>query len=176
VELPPRAADLARAAHDVRATGASVVLVIAPGRDAARLVKALRAAGFEGAIVGGPTLGRSSFLREAGEHAEGVLLPLLFDVEGAPGDFVSAYRQRFGGDPDWLAAHAYDAVRLAAEAVREAGLNRVRIHDALKGLVPWEGVTGRVVWDATGRALREVRPGTIRHGRVVPVGDMTERR
>jgi branched-chain amino acid transport system substrate-binding protein len=133
------------------------------------MVKALRRAGFEGAIVGGPTLGRNGFLREAGADAEGVFLPLLFDPGRAAPGFVAAYRERFGGDPDWLAAHAYDGARLLVAAVRRAGLNRVRIQDALRGLAPWEGVTGRVAWDPTGRAQRAVHLGTIHDGRVVPL-------
>jgi branched-chain amino acid transport system substrate-binding protein len=146
-----------------------VVVVVAPAREAARLVKSLRSAGFDGAILGGATLGRRPFIEEAGGDGEGVVFPLLFDPQRAPSAFTARYRERFGVEPDWLAAHAYDAVRLIAAAVHEAGLNRVRIQDALRAIVPWDGVTGRIAWDPTGRCVREIGLGTFRAGRVVPV-------
>ena len=168
VEVTPEDEPDAQAAADVCRAGVPVVVVVARAREAARLVGALREAGFQGAIVGGATLGRRPFLEEAGADAEGVVFPLLFDADRAPSAFTAAYRGRFGAEPDWLAAHAYDAVRLVAAAVREAGLNRVRIQDALRAIVPWDGVTGRIAWDATGRRVREIGLGTIRAGRVVP--------
>jgi branched-chain amino acid transport system substrate-binding protein len=170
VQLPSETPDVSLGVGDVTRSGAPVVLIVARARDAGRVVRALRDSGFQGSIVGGATLGRRCFVEEAGQAAEGVLFPLLFDVERAPHAFVATYRQRFGVEADWLAAHAYDAAGLTVAAIRTAGLNRVRIQDELRAIVPWGGVTGRVVWDRTGRGTREIQLGTIRSGQVVPLG------
>jgi ABC-type branched-subunit amino acid transport system substrate-binding protein len=157
--------DYGSAAADIVGTGARAVLVLGGARDSARIVRALRAAGFPGTIVGGAPAGRSVFAEEAGPAAEGVRFPLLFDRE-SPGSaaFSRAYSKRWGREPDYLAAHAYDAVRLVADAVRRAGPNRVLIRDALVSLAPWRGTAGTVTWDLTGRCKRPAGLGVWRAG------------
>ncbi len=164
--LPPAGADYGSAAADFVKSGARAALLLAGARDAARIVKALRAAGFSGSIVGGAPLGRRPFPEEAGEAAEGVVFPLLFDAthpRAAP--FVRAYEARWGASPDFLAAHAYDADRMTIEAVRRAGPNRALIRDALAAFEAWSGACGMVRWDATGCSVRSVSLGTWQDGR-----------
>jgi branched-chain amino acid transport system substrate-binding protein len=163
--VPPAAPDYAPAAANLVQAAPESVLVLAGARDAARLVRALRGAGFEGLIVGGAPVGRRVFLEEAGPCAEGVRFPLLFDAkrpDAAP--FVARYQERYGVFPDFLAAHAYDAARLLLAAVRRAGPNRALVRDALVELAPWSGVTGEVTWDLTGRNTRPVELGVWRGG------------
>jgi branched-chain amino acid transport system substrate-binding protein len=163
--VPASGPDHTAAAADVVRTGARAVLVLAGARDAARIVRALRGAGFEGAIVGGAPAGRQVFADEAGVAAEGVVFPLLFDREAPESvGFSRAYSQRWGRAPDYLAAHAYDAVRIVADAVRRAGPNRALIRDALVSLSPWQGATGVVSWDPTGRCTRPAGLGVWRAG------------
>lgn len=169
LEIDPGAANRGEVARAVQGSGAPVALVVAGARDAGRVVRALRDSGFQGSIVGGITCGRTPFLEEAGTAADGVVVPLAFDVRQAPREFVSAYQARFGTAPDWLAADAYDAVGLVVAAVRRAGLNRARILDALRAVTPWQGVNGRIEWDVTGRARRTIPLGVIRDGKVVPL-------
>jgi branched-chain amino acid transport system substrate-binding protein len=95
-----------------------------------------------------------------------VLFPLLFDKEApAAAAFSRAYAERWGGDPDYLATHAHDAVRLVVDAVRRAGPNRALIRDALVSLAPWRGAAGTVTWDPTGRCVRAPVLGTWGRGR-----------
>jgi branched-chain amino acid transport system substrate-binding protein len=164
--VPAAGPDYGSAATDVVRTGARAVLVLAGARDAARLVRALRAAGFPGTIVGGAPSGRRVFGEEAGPAAEGVVFPRLFDADAPEAvAFSRAFSNRWGVAPDYLAAHAYDAVRLVAEAVRRAGPNRALVRDALVALAPWRGATGTLSWDPTGRAVRAATLGTWSKGR-----------
>ncbi|MCR4415072.1 MAG: hypothetical protein NUV77_21850, partial [Thermoguttaceae bacterium] len=64
-------------------------------------------------------------------------------------------------------------VKLVAEAVRKAGLNRARIGDALRELSPWQGECGVVRWDNLGSNARPVPLGTIRDGRPSPLAPTT---
>jgi branched-chain amino acid transport system substrate-binding protein len=164
--LPSAAPDYAPGAADVTRTAARAVLVLAGARDAARIVRALRAAGFEGTIVGGAPLGRRPFVEEAGAAAEGVVFPRLFDPGSPDAEaFSHAYQERWGSAPDYLAAHAYDAVHLLVDAVRRAGPNRALIRDALVALSPRRGAAGTVSWDPTGRSTRPTDLGTWCGGR-----------
>jgi ABC-type branched-subunit amino acid transport system substrate-binding protein len=131
------------------------VVLIAGARDSARIAKALRQGGFAGPILGGPWMGRRIFIQEAGAAAEGVLFPLL----AQPSDPHFA---------DYAAAHAHDAARLLIAAIRQAGLNRARIRDAVQELSGWQGTTGAICWDNLGQNERPVALGTVREGRVAP--------
>ena len=110
----------------------SLVLLVTDAGGSARLVRGLRAACFQGEIFGGPAMGRRRFLEEAGPAAEGVILPLVAE----PGEKWSALdailEKRFQRRLDFAAAGTYDAVQLLVAAVRQAGLNRARIGDALR--------------------------------------------
>jgi branched-chain amino acid transport system substrate-binding protein len=132
----------------------------------------MRNAGSSVAVLGGPAMGREVFVKEAGEAAEGVVFPLLWNPMFAPPrsyEFARRFCERFARTPDYAAAHTYDGVRLLVDAVRIAGLNRVRIRDRLRVLSPWHGVTGRIEWDPTGHNERRVELGTIRDGRIMPL-------
>jgi branched-chain amino acid transport system substrate-binding protein len=149
------------------------ILVMAGARDAARIVRTLRAAGFHGRIVGGATLGRRVFGEEAGAAAEGAQFPLLFDdTHPEAAAFVSRYRERWKTTPDYLAAHSYDAVRLVTDAIRRAGPNRALIRDALAQTPTWPGVTGPIGWDSTGRNTRLPTVGVWRAGLVQRAPDI----
>jgi ABC-type branched-subunit amino acid transport system substrate-binding protein len=150
-------------------TRARAVLVLAPPGTAGRLVAALRARGFAGAVIGGATLALGAFRRAAGPSAEGVVVPRLWQPSPEWDSFARMYENRLGEPPDYAAGQSYDAVRLTAEAVRRAGLNRARVDDALRALAPWRGVTGLVEWDALGRNERPVGLAVWSAGRLVPV-------
>ena len=61
--------------------------------------------------------------------------------------------------PDYAAAHAYDSVNLLIAAIRHGGLNRAKIGDALRSLIPLPGVTGTITWDSLGSNTRPVGAG-----------------
>jgi ABC-type branched-subunit amino acid transport system substrate-binding protein len=168
VMRPGDTGSLREIAEQVRMSSAGLAAVIAGPADSARIVAALRAAGYDGAIVGGPSMGRRLFPEEAGAAAEGVVFPLLYDP--APGDpFVAEFQARFGRTPDYAAAHTYDSVRLLAHAVREAGLSRARIRDALESQRFTTGATGAFRWDSLGQNQRPVALGTLRGGRIARI-------
>jgi branched-chain amino acid transport system substrate-binding protein len=70
-------------------------------------------------------------------------------------DFVRRYRQRFGAVPDSLAAQAYDAARIAADAIRRANdLSGPAIAAALASTRDYPGVTGVITIDADHDAVK----------------------
>jgi ABC-type branched-subunit amino acid transport system substrate-binding protein len=136
-------------------------VVIADPETSARVIRSLRGAGYAGQVFGGPSIGRRRFLREAAADADGVLFPILVDQDFDKKRFTELFHNQFHRRPDFAAGHSYDATRLLVNAIRRAGLNRVRIADALRELSPWEGVCGTVQWDALGGNSRSARVGTV---------------
>ena len=75
------------------------------------------------------------------------------------------HRERFGVEADQFSAYAYDGTRLLIEAIREAGLNRVRIRDALFARSSFRGVTGDIELDVTGNSVSPIVFGRVVDGR-----------
>jgi len=72
--------------------------------------------------------------------------------DGTPSreSFVRRYQLATGTLPSPVAAEAYDAVRLVARAVREAGPNRARVRDQISSTQDLAGVSGTISFDDQG--------------------------
>lgn len=119
---------------------------------AGRVLAALRDAGLDQPIYGPDRLLDPSFLAAAGGAAEGVVATYPYDPTGASDTwraFRSRYQSATGDEPDAVAAYAYDGTRFLVQAIREAGLNRVRIRERLFAYEEWAGVTGTIRFDPT---------------------------
>ncbi len=156
-------AELVRRTLDARP---AAVVLIADAAGSARLVRDLRAGGFQGMVFGGPSMGRRQFLQEAGAAAEGAVFPCLVEPGERWPELEEAFRKRFQRVPDYAAAATYDAVSLLVAAIRQAGLNRARIDDSLRELSPWLGAAGTVSWDTLGGNTRPPRLARITSGRI----------
>lgn len=153
IEFAPSSHRLAYHAGRAAELEADTIVVLAGITDSAAIVKELRKRKPDRKIYGGPALGRSRFLEDAGKAADGVRFPLpLGNSENSL--------------PDFAAAHASDAVSMLVQAIRNSGLNRERIRDELARMTPWTGVTGTIQWDDLRRNQRTVKLGTISRGKV----------
>lgn len=123
-------------------------------------------------IVLGTSSVTADAIRLAGPAAENVVFPLpSFDADADdPGirAFASAFRARYGVEPDVYAAHAYDAVRVFATAVERAGSwESDDVRDALLRIDNYEGASGRMAFDRKGDVLQYPRLYVARGGRFV---------
>ena len=153
-----------------RGAPAALVLVADAG-GSARLLVELRAQGYEGAVFGGPWMGRRAFVEQAGVAAESVTFPSSLRPTPEFEAFAKRFLKRFGHRPDYAAAHVYDTVNMLVAAIRQSELDRTAIRDALRVLAPWSGVTGPIRWNAAGANSRSVHLATIEKGTVRPIGD-----
>ena len=94
--------------------------------------------------------------------AEGLFVttPFLPDKAGPQAaGFVKAYRKKFGKDPNWFAANTYDAVGIAAQAIKAVGPNREKIRDYLASInskdKAYDGVAGKTYFDKNGDCLKD---------------------
>jgi ABC-type branched-subunit amino acid transport system substrate-binding protein len=151
-----------------KAQPAAIALLGGP-RDAARFLVALRSRGLAIPVFGDPRMGHRLLLETAGPAADGETFPLLWSPkdDDRTAEFTSRFKDHCGFEPDYTAAHTYDAVNLMITAIHRAGLNRARIRDSVRELSPWSGVTGPITWDPTGQNHRAVRLRTVRNARLI---------
>ena len=138
--------------------------------DIGRFAKQLRRAGVQARFFGTDLLMEDSFLREAGDAAEGTTIATCFDPARQDplwASFVARFMQRWGHEPDVYAAYAYDGAQILLHAIRTAGPNRWRIRDQVCNLDYYQGVTGWMRFDGTGSNIAPVRLVRIDHGRRV---------
>jgi branched-chain amino acid transport system substrate-binding protein len=70
-------------------------------------------------------------------------------------DFVKKYQEQFGSTPDSLAALGYDAMRIAAEAMKRApDLSGPALRDAIGQTKDFVGVTGKITLDEKRNAVK----------------------
>lgn len=80
--------------------------------------------------------------------------------------FVADFEKRYGEVPDALAACAYDAFRVVAEAIKRAGkVDRTALRDALAATRDFDGVTGKITIDANRNARKAATILTIKNGK-----------
>ena len=135
-----------------RAKDAKTVVLVAGPLDSARFIAALRTQKFAGKIYSGHWIARLAALHEA----ESVLFPS--PLEAVPDGFS-----------DYAAIYAYDATNLVIAAIRKAGLNRVRIRDAIQEMSPYNGASGVIEFDGLGRNTGSVGLATVHEGRITTV-------
>jgi branched-chain amino acid transport system substrate-binding protein len=135
-----------------------------------RAVKALRDAGLTQPVYGPERLADPAFAAAAGAAAEGVVFTYPYDTRRKDAEwtsFVERFRARFGRDPDPFAAYAYDGARDLVAAIREAGLNRVKIRERLFGHQGAAFVTGPARFDLTHNNVLPPLFGHVHEGQAV---------
>jgi len=114
---------------------------------------------------------------------EGVFFPLTslrsckqptIDAPECP--FVERYWEAYGSEPDFFAAHGYDAMQVAIKALLDA--RSVDVSDLRRymriGLQEFDGVTGTIAFDERGDVRRYPTMHTIFNGRVIDCRTLAE--
>lgn len=124
---------------------------------AAEFIRQARAAGINVPIYGGDGLDSGELTTIGGEAAEGTVFASPFDPDNGRPEvqkFATAFKSKCGGPPDAWAAQAYDAVKLLAHAMNQAGStvpgDVARVLHQTRG---WPGVTGTHTFDENGAVI-----------------------
>lgn len=145
------------------------VFIAGQDQQAALLVKELRRRGIRAPVLGSDVLATPDFLRIGGPAVEGTVIATAFHDEAPDPEvqrFNQAFRTRYGGDPDVGAALGYDAVRVLAQAMREAQSTEPdKVAAAMRGLRGFQGVTGAFSFDQSGNLVgMPIRKIVVRGG------------
>jgi branched-chain amino acid transport system substrate-binding protein len=157
----------------IRSHQPSAVYIIAYAEQTLQVLAHLRERAYAGTVMTTSAFDSTRIILEAGELAEDVIFPLppfdrTSDQEPIMG-FVERYLDTYQRAPDILAAHGYDAMRLAIEVVRLAQpLEVSEIKKALHfGVSEFVGVTGPILFDDYGDVKHYPKMYIIKQGQVL---------
>jgi ABC-type branched-subunit amino acid transport system substrate-binding protein len=78
------------------------------------------------------------------------------DEANAPGqEFLKKYREKFGSNPDVIAANSYDAMNIVSALAASNIASRENFKQVLSGVRNYEGVNGVFSFDSTGDSVRD---------------------
>ncbi|WP_062109993.1 ABC transporter substrate-binding protein [Bacillus niameyensis] len=110
------------------------------------IIKQAKELGIDVDIMGTTTFNSDGFLA-GGDVVEGVYLNSLF-VPTAEGEliqkFVADFKEKFGKEPSYFNALAYDATTILLEGIKNGGTTREGIRDAMADIYDFPVVTGVV--------------------------------
>jgi branched-chain amino acid transport system substrate-binding protein len=102
------------------------------------IIRQLRQAGYTGDImVADGSVDQKLIDIAGGSNADGVFATMTQTPQTIPGaeKWISDYKAKFGSEPGPYSTQAYDAVRVAAEAIKNAGsTNGAKVEKALEGI------------------------------------------
>lgn len=132
-----------------------VLYVGATTNEATLIISQARALGLKSLLIGGAGFNDPRIASLPGESAEGIMTFFPFDVtsdQPIVRSFTEQYKAAHKGDaPPSLAALGYDAVLLAADAVRRAGsTDRDAVRKALGETTGLQGVDGTFTYKGPG--------------------------
>jgi branched-chain amino acid transport system substrate-binding protein len=145
----------------VRDTHPDALVLISYYADGAQITRQARESGIRLPVVAASSVYSPKFLELGGDAVNGVTTNTSF----FPGDprpevqrFVEGFKAKYHREPDAFNAFAYDAVVIAAYALRTGGTTRQGVHDALPKLrdVP-SVVFGKATFDPRTRRVDGVK-------------------
>ncbi|HEY9530023.1 MAG TPA: ABC transporter substrate-binding protein [Burkholderiales bacterium] len=148
--------DFSAHVSNIRAGDARAVMLLMDEEPGSLAIKQVRDAGLKTQLVGTLAMGSDRFLKRLdAARLEGMVqynaFPPNADV-GSIRTFSERYRKKYGEEAHGFAAQSYDGLKLAVAAMQKAGkLEGRAIREALAGL-QYDGVIGRIKFDAKGQA------------------------
>ncbi len=154
---------------------AEIIVLAMNYTGAATVIKWLKDKGITADFIGGESLGGPHFIRSAGIYAENVyaVTPYLPNLLGENARRYEAnFVQTYQTNPDWVATHSYEAVRLLASAIQQVGPVRASVRQWLSKILREEdaidSIGGPLYFDSNGSSRRPIAIGEVKGGRFVP--------
>jgi branched-chain amino acid transport system substrate-binding protein len=165
----PGDSDFTRALKIIQDSHADAIVLWTDEIPAANILKQMKALGMKQHVFGSYRTVGPELLAEAGDAAEG--LEAVFPYDPTRNDprwlaFNQRFEARFGEKAEQFGALAYDAMNALLDSICKAGLNRVRIHDALAEITEYEGVTGHMVFDPNQKNVAPMYLATVHNGAI----------
>lgn len=154
----------------VKEANADAIYVAGYYNEAAQITQQAKQLGLTAKILGSDGFDSPQLITLGGSSTEGVIFSTPFYRE-EPRDvvknFVKSYKDKYKEDPDMTAAQSFDSVELLAQAIKTAGTDRTAIAKALGGIKDFEGVTGKVSFNAQHEAVKPVIFVKVEQGKFV---------
>ncbi len=135
--------------------------------EAAMLLKQGKGIGFKLPVFGSNGLYSDALIKLGGAEVEGLRCVGSFHKDASSQeakDFITAYKAKYGQDPDIWAAYAYDAANILFAAIKNGGEDRTKINEYLTTLKDFKGATGVTTFDANGDCMKDPLKLVIKDG------------
>jgi branched-chain amino acid transport system substrate-binding protein len=126
--------DFRSALTAARDANPDAIILFSYQADGALIAQQLQQAGLDVPIVGASPIQSPDYLELGGEAVEGTyILGQFLDTDTRPHvkAVVDAYVAKYNETPDFFAMHAYDTMKLIAQAIEIGGPTREGVHSAL---------------------------------------------
>lgn len=138
--------------------------------EAAKIAQQAKDLGMEVQLLGADGL-CNAVLLEIGEAAvEGTYATSGFYPDDPSPDvqnFVKAYKDKHGEEPDMFAAQGYDAARIVIAAIKSQGSSSEEIREGLAVTKDFPGITGKTSIDEEGDTIKDVLILKVEGGKFV---------
>lgn len=165
----------AQAGKVASANPEAVFLWGAGGAADALVLKAVRASGYKGKVIGDLTYSTSTIPEAAGEAADSVVSLTAVDYgapEGETKKLIDAYKAKYANEtPTVLSVYAYVAVKLAAAGIEKAGTFEGPAISAAIQSLNYESVVGTMEYTDTyrgGPTADAFKPVSFKNGEFAP--------
>jgi branched-chain amino acid transport system substrate-binding protein len=145
-------------------SGAQVLFTPQYYNEVPLIVQQAKDLGWKGPIVGSDSWGSAETVELCGEACYGLFFSSHYAAAGAKGAtkaFIDRYKENYGYIPDDVAALTWDALRLAQQAIQDAGKisgridkDRAAVKDALASIKNFDGITGNMTFTPEGDPIK----------------------
>jgi branched-chain amino acid transport system substrate-binding protein len=153
----------------IRAVKPDAVYVPGYYQEAALIVKQGRQIGLTMPFIGCDGWANQALIEIGGKAMNGCFFTNHFspdDQSPIVKSFVTKYQEKYGTLPDTFSALGYDAARLLSGAIQRAGsTDPAAVRDALARTADFQGVTGRISFDANRNASKPGLIVTVKDGK-----------
>lgn len=144
----------------IKSLNPDTLVICTQGQEAVGVMTQARKLGLDKVhFLGGNSFNSAGVVKESGRAMEGALsaTPWVVSMTHPKNvEFVKKYREKFGVDPDWLAAQTYDGVSVVKQALLDAKIlktdnvatARTKLRNALAAIKTYDGVLGRITFTA----------------------------
>ena len=137
-----------------KTTGADAFYAIVYPKDGGAFFKQAKQLKITTSVYGGDVWISPEFVEVAGSAAEGAFFVAPAKLSGTKFDqFVAAYKQAYGEDPEVYAAYSYDTFMVLANAIQSGARTGEAIRVYLSKMPPYDGVSGSFQFDAHGDVI-----------------------
>jgi len=130
------------------------VIIIVARKEFPLILKQAKELGLDSQIIASETLKDESLIKESGDAAESVLIPFVAEPLGYS-EYKTKYKEKYEEEPVLYGNFSYDALRVLAIAIQNAGLiDSEKVKNALYDVV-YEGASGLVKFDSNGEVIEK---------------------